>query len=415
MSTVKQIKWTKGDGYINVTQDNGQITVTSDPNNLNIYREQKITIKGQGDTSSQLLVAQYPDYTKEVIPASYKLENYTTFLNNAKTRLETNRAKMGSDRVEFFFITDIHWGPRNESGDTIKYGNAKVTPYLIQWMRENANLENAYLLFGGDALYQSSTTKQAAIAEIRDMVRSFGWGKMFCTLGNHDMNDVEQYLSQSNYVEKETTISNDEIYDIMLKQNTLFPNYGNIIDLPNNPNAAYVNKLDADWFDDAEHKVRFIQFNYNIHNYRTGVTNTPANARAQDNLSLILKNTPSDYRAIAITHTMCNGGSTKAFSMTSSKYDENVNKLKFIIGGHVHSCVDESYDINGHTVPVFTRKDDLASAKTAVSNFYKDAEIGVAYDSCFTVVQVDFTNNKVYCTNVGYRNAGYDREYTIYD
>lgn len=337
-------------------------------------------------------------------PSSYNLNTYLADLQDAKTRILNNRKKMGSDRVEFIFITDIHWGTRKTNGDS-SIGNAKVSPYMIQWIKDNVSgLSDAPVLFGGDIIYDENATKEGAIAEVKDAMTQFG--SMFCTLGNHDNNDADKGIANSDWMTRSKVLSYSEIYDLMLKQNLSFNNAHNVKDFEE---SNYCHKVEGDFFDDDVHKVRYVQFNMNNHNGKKSDGSSVAIGQGRAALQTFLKYLPAGYRVIA----MCHGVGTLVNTYHPENSWTNVDKLKLVMCGHKHSIAHEEQTIQGHKIPFATRRQDMAWGRVSkASDFYRTDN---NQDFYFEVIQVDFTNKKFYCTGVGCYGSYYDTNYNIYD
>lgn len=147
-------------------------------------------------------------------------------LETALSTIESNRDAESADTVEFLFVTDAHW----------KY-NAKNSPYLINRLSDMT--ECKMVVFGGDQISGYNSTKDGALAELRELYPPFSKGlDLASSIGNHDLNsnsnsDTSLYLTLA------------QAYNIMQKRTEKFSKN-------NIPEAC-------SYWDNENQKVRFIQ------------------------------------------------------------------------------------------------------------------------------------------------------------
>lgn len=228
--------------------------------------------------------------------------------------------------------------------------------------------------------------------------------------------------------------------NINISCDTEFANYGNVLDIVNSlseeekSNYRYsqyiTTKLDGDYFDIPEKKLRIMQINYSDHNgAHTPNRPEPDNLRSRSALNLMLSTLPDDYRAILFTHGYDWNASDTASPFplilpgywAASNYCNKIKQLKFVLAGHKHNTINTSSSMtNGSktfNLLELTRSCDLGynKAGNTYDLMYVKTIAKKTFDAQFTVVQVDFTNSKVYTVNVGYLGSYYDGVSDFYD
>ena len=275
-----------------------------------------------------------------------------------------NRLTIGKNIAEFFFITDTHY-----------LENVKKSPALIANLQKALSIED--VIFGGDAIDISQSTKLLGLKELQGFVSQFNFtNRLLFTLGNHDRNA---------YVSSSATLTSEELYATITKQ---LETYGDT-----NGKSISVN-----FFDNEVQKIRFINFNYEL-------------TDAQQVIDVI-KDLPSDWTVLLFTHEYWepHEGSTPPTVISSRRTMMNniiggtfsCTIAAFIVG-HVHSDQNDLLDNN---IPVIGTTTDCLPR-----NIYGGPTMimGTSTEQAFDIVQIDTYNRKLYFTRVG---AGSDRKFS---
>lgn len=280
----------------------------------------------------------------------------------------TNRMAIGENIAEFIFITDTHYSQ-----------SQKKSPRLVGYLQKNLLIPD--VVFGGDAMYYSGSSKLAGLREMQEFMGAFNYGNLFFTIGNHDFN---------NYVSSSNILTDSELYATVMKQVERF--------------GTTDGSLDVSYFDNEAHKIRFVQFDYNLASNATAGAAKVLNA---------FSSLGSDWTVVLFTHKYwqapdANSGnpptvisSAKALiqAIIAGSYSATIAA---VIVGHVHS--DNAVVLDGINV-ISTTCDCIDT------NLYGGPTMTVGTDTeeAFDIVQIDTVNKKLYFTRVG---AGEDRVFT---
>lgn len=309
-------------------------------------------------------------------------EYWHTAISNAENQFLVNDAKISPHSFRFVFLTDVHWE-----------GNAKKSPVLINKICND--LDISLICFGGDVLTRHKD--KADCTEIsRDFIKKFD-KKLFVTAGNHDNNS-------DNNKNTSTILTSDEMYAALFRKNDYEINY------EQSTNHGY--------FDFAAQKVRFIQIDTGTPFWYDGDKTSIDESRLDlefDYLYQKISELDATWNVVIFTHEYFLG---KSVSSVNSYVTERLNSkvlskefeatIAALFVGHTHYDMSTVHNYAGKSVLVICTMQDAASSSQNTESGIPMV-IGTDTEQAFDLVQIDFTNRKIYCTRVG---AGESREFS---
>lgn len=309
-------------------------------------------------------------------------EYWHTAISNAENQFLVNDAKISSHSFRFVFLTDVHWE-----------GNAKKSPVLINKICND--LDISLICFGGDVLTRHKD--KATCTEIsRDFIKKFD-KKLFVTAGNHDNNS-------DNNKNTSTILTSDEMYAALFRKNDYEINY------EQSTNHGY--------FDFAAQKVRFIQIDTGTPFWYDGDKTSIDESRLNlefDYLYQKISELDATWNVVIFTHEYFLGKSVSSVnSYVTERLNSKVLSKKFeatiaaLFVGHTHYDMSTVHNYAGKSVLVICTMQDAASSSQNTESGIPMV-IGTDTEQAFDLVQIDFTNRKIYCTRVG---AGESREFS---
>ena len=309
-------------------------------------------------------------------------EYWHTAISNAENQFLVNDAKISPHSFRFVFLTDVHWD-----------GNAKKSPVLINKICND--LDISLICFGGDVLTRHKD--KADCTEIsRDFIKKFD-KKLFVTAGNHDNNS-------DNNKNTSTILTADEMYAVLFRKNDYEINY------EQSPNHGY--------FDFAAQKVRFIQIDTGTPFWYDGDKTSIDESRLDlefDYLYQKISELDATWNVVIFTHEYFLGKSVSSVnSYVTERLNSKVLSKKFeatiaaLFVGHTHYDMSTVHNYAGKSVLVICTMQDAASSSQNTESGIPMV-IGTDTEQAFDLVQIDFTNRKIYCTRVG---AGESREFS---
>ena len=309
-------------------------------------------------------------------------EYWHTAISNAENQFLVNDAKISPHSFRFVFLTDVHWD-----------GNAKKSPVLINKICND--LDISLICFGGDVLTRHKD--KADCTEIsRDFIKKFD-KKLFVTAGNHDNNS-------DNNKNTSTILTADEMYAVLFRKNDYEINY------EQSPNHGY--------FDFAAQKVRFIQIDTGTPFWYDGDKTSIDESRLDlefDYLYQKISELDATWNVVIFTHEYFLGKSVSSVnSYVTERLNSKVLSKKFeatiaaLFVGHTHYDMSTVHNYAGKSVLVICTMQDAAIISQNTENGIPMV-IGTDTEQAFDLVQIDFTNRKIYCTRVG---AGESREFS---
>lgn len=309
-------------------------------------------------------------------------EYWHTAISNAENQFLVNDAKISPHSFRFVFLTDVHWGD-----------NAKKSPVLINKICND--LDISLICFGGDVLTRHKD--KATCTEIsRDFIKKFD-KKLFVTAGNHDNNS-------DNNKSTSTILTADEMYAALFRKNDYEINY------EQSPNHGY--------FDFAAQKVRFIQIDTGTPFWYDGDKTSIDESRLDlefDYLYQKISELDATWNVVIFTHEYFLGKFVSSVnSYVTERLNSKVLSKKFeatiaaLFVGHTHYDMSTVHNYAGKSVLVICTMQDAASSSQNTESGIPMV-IGTDTEQAFDLVQIDFTNRKIYCTRVG---AGESREFS---
>lgn len=309
-------------------------------------------------------------------------EYWHTAISNAENQFLVNDAKISPHSFRFVFLTDVHWED-----------NAKKSPVLINKICND--LDISLICFGGDVLTRHKD--KANCTEIsRDFIKKFD-KKLFVTAGNHDNNS-------DNNKNTSTILTADEMYAALFRKNDYEINY------EQSPNHGY--------FDFAAQKVRFIQIDTGTPFWYDGDKTSIDESRLDlefDYLYQKISELDATWNVVIFTHEYFLGKSVSSVnSYVTERLNSKVLSKKFeatiaaIFVGHTHYDMSTVHNYAGKSVLVICTMQDAASSSQNTESGIP-MMIGTDTEQAFDLVQIDFTNRRIYCTRVG---AGESREFS---
>lgn len=309
-------------------------------------------------------------------------EYWHTAISNAENQFLVNDAKISPHSFRFVFLTDVHWRD-----------NAKKSPVLINKICND--LDISLICFGGDVLTRHKD--KATCTEIsRDFIKKFD-KKLFVTAGNHDNNS-------DNNKSTSTILTADEMYAALFRKNDYEINY------EQSPNHGY--------FDFAAQKVRFIQIDTGTPFWYDGDKTSIDESRLDlefDYLYQKISELDATWNVVIFTHEYFLGKFVSSVnSYVTERLNSKVLSKKFeatiaaLFVGHTHYDMSTVHNYAGKSVLVICTMQDAASSGQNTESGIPMV-IGTDTEQAFDLVQIDFTNRKIYCTRVG---AGESREFS---
>lgn len=309
-------------------------------------------------------------------------EYWHTAISNAENQFIVNDAKISSHSFRFVFLTDVHWD-----------GNAKKSPVLINKICND--LDISLICFGGDVLTRHKD-KLDCTKISRDFIKKFD-KKLFVTAGNHDNNS-------DNNKNTSTILTSDEMYAALFRKNDYEINY------EQSTNHGY--------FDFAAQKVRFIQIDTGTPFWYDGDKTSIDESRLDlefDYLYQKISELDATWNVVIFTHEYFLGKSVSSVnSYVTERLNSKVLSKKFeatiaaLFVGHTHYDMSTVHNYAGKSVLVICTMQDAASSNQNTESGIPMV-IGTDTEQAFDLVQIDFTNRKIYCTRVG---AGESREFS---
>ncbi|MBQ9760610.1 MAG: metallophosphoesterase [Clostridia bacterium] len=295
-------------------------------------------------------------------------------LEDAIDKIEANREAHGA-LSEFIFLTDIHW-----------FGNTSTqySPALVNYLSKKT--DTSFMVFGGDIIH-GTPSKNGAIAEITRVYEALeGYTKtgenlrIMSTLGNHDRNYLTDHTDH--------TLNEQEAYDLYTKR---MEGWG--VTVEGNSNVSY--------YDDSQNKVRYIQFFFSSSSIELPEDQYIDSAMAWAEEKI--KDLAEDWTVILFTHGFLpsTGG---GYSELDKRVANNVLRIKaeadaelacWIVG---HNHLDSQVVLEGNDG---TR---LRVISCAVDGYPKDEHLNSTQEQCFSFMQVDTANKKIYLTRIGRGN-----------
>lgn len=365
-ATLSNSPRTSGGGYL--------IVEASTPHNADCVRQEMIFGAGYRYERYMLVSSgvsswtEWVDLLTEHDATSVSIPSY--WKNEIQASIDsvlTNRMAIGENIAEFIFITDTHYSQ-----------SQKKSPRLVGYLQKNLLIPD--VVFGGDAMYLSGSSKLAGLKELQQFMGAFNYGNLFFTVGNHDFN---------NYVSSSNILTDSEMYATVMKQVERF--------------GTTDGSLDVSHFDNEAHKVRFVQFDYNL--------SSDASAGSAKVLAAF-SSLSSDWTVVLFTHkywqapeadsgdppTVLNTAKALIQAIIAGTYSA---KIAAVIVGHVHS--DQDTTLDGINI-ISTTCDCIATNKYGGPTM----TAGTDTEEAFDIVQIDTENQKLYFTRVG---AGQDRTF----
>ena len=312
-------------------------------------------------------------------------EYYKEHIFDAVARIKNNMENVGKNGETFVFITDIHW-------DT----NDKNSPKLVDYILKNTNVRNVFS--GGDLINEGDVTEFTNY--MLDCVKKFSLnGIPFITaFGNHDDN--------SNQSDTSKIFTFDMVYSIMQKQ------MEGIVTFATDTDCTF-------YFDNKATKTRFIVVDTR--------TNGTINYDSMIAISNIMKDTPSNWHIIFISHmyksnmnysTPTTGinallvmadGYNERKNVSVPAYSFNVDftnadsRVECMFSGHLHRNLNF---VSEGGIPIIITDTDCG--KRTLQTDYPYTK-GTVSEQCFDVATIDYVNKTIKCVRIG---RGVDREFT---
>ena len=279
-----------------------------------------------------------------------------------------------SDDFEaFFWITDIHWEPEN---------NTRLSPSLIKYIASRTNIN--IILNGGDIGNSQEICKDA----IDNLKKAIGSDNVYSVTGNHEMFDASNYANSYERVADELRGHNRDIV------------YGDA-------RQSYF------YFDNVKRRVRYI----GLSSYGRYVNNDHESCYNKEQLEWfknIALNVESGWHIVIFSHSLyyvsC---STDSLCIGPAGASDFINAIEYYKGKGVISCV-----LLGHT-----HRDRIHIGRTGVPYIisssdryapYKDdinveRKPGTTTEQHFEVVILDKGNRTLKLFSIGgYSKDGYD-------
>lgn len=327
--------------------------------------------------------------TKDDLPEYYTEEYLEERIAAIRSHIDGASVNLRGDM--FAFITDPHfWNTGNDgTGHAVQNGFQSVK--LIKLLMEKVNLP--FVINGGDLHSGSSASADTArelLAEARAYYAPI-WDHMYSILGNHDWN-----------INADGRLSLAEIYSELVKDKE--PRFGAI-----SSRGDY-------WFDNAVQKIRY---------FCIGCNETSGMLDAQVTwFGDQLKETPSGYTVIVITHAACQGSGGLHLNTTFENYLKLMDAanakqsitlsirvapfdytslndvvVAAVLSGHAHTDGDLASEGG---IPVIATTCDFCDGNTLNDQGQTiERSLGTKYEHAFDVVQIDLREEKIYTTRIG--------------
>ena len=316
---------------------------------------------------------------KDAIPA-YWLHT----LDKAEWKILDLRRRFGKNAVEFFYLTDTHW-----------IDSAQRSPALLNELSRRTGVD--HVVFGGDMIRRYNPDKDCGMREVTGF---YNWLsedlKIFTTLGNHDRN----YSSGNN--NRALRFSEEETYELYgMKRAESFAV------MEGDPSHGY--------YDDAEHKVRMVQFYLS-----DSMFNMPEDSYVDGALDWVEKRImelEEGWTVILFTHAYSRGNNPDGSFIITEKNKQIKDRilgikkaakaeLAFWITGHIHN---DLYD-------VVTDGEESLQIVSVLSDGYPYANSPTAAkmvpatdtEQAIDHVLIDLDRRELHFTRIG---AGEDRFY----
>lgn len=290
-------------------------------------------------------------------------------IDDSIEKIRSNELVLGSNGVEFFFVTDTHW-----------VDNAKRSGEILGYLSDKTRIKD--VVFGGDAILSHNTTKAGAINEIRDFYDAYNKEfNLHTTLGNHDFN------SNSN-ADSSTYLNENELYTMTMRFS-----------------EPYVNTEKTTkygYWDNTSQKVRFIQFE----RYEGGTFNSEITSWVKSKIDELSE----DWTVILFSHAYWAGAAGGNVTMLSGNdaFIESITAdaqatIACWIVGHCHCDVSD----NSLGVLAISTGCDIYTQSAQYGG--PTMTLGTDTEQCIDCYQIDTKNRKIYITRIG---AGSDREFS---
>ena len=307
-----------------------------------------------------------------VVNKKYLTEDIPEYWNQTIVNALTN-VTAHKKIPSYIYITDTHW-------DT----NAKNSPVIANFL--SSQLNNTPVVFGGDVIYATASTRQKGIDETKDFLSKFT-ANVFSTTGNHDYNTTKN---------PKTSLTEDDLYNVLYKHESSF--------------AHLDGKSLYSYMDDKNNKVRMISFCF-----------TEYNVVPEDTIKWIEKRVtelPADWAVVLFSHaywTFKEAGvpiyPRENAEKLMKRFLEIQKKSKATIAlwqvGHVHrdyaAYVRNESDKDNTKILVVSTSCDNYSQSTRCGGPVMAK--GTATEQLLEVVQIDTENRKIYMTRVGAGNS----------
>ncbi len=303
-------------------------------------------------------------------------------LQDGLNKIKNHRTQIGEGASEFFYITDPHWT-----------GNAGYSPALITYLAQE--LDEYHVIFGGDVIERYNAVKEDAIEkEIKAFFYAFeGYTKIgerfriMSTLGNHDRNRSSNCPDTNRL-----GITEKEAYELYYKR---MEGWG----------VTYENDANRSYYDDAENKVRYIQFYFAGSRYGMKEDSyvDAAMAWAEETITEL----DDTWTVVLFTHGFFNAAEGDPAEITAKdvvvaermlNLQKNADaEIAAWIVGHNHEDRNEILMTDdGQT------KLRVVSMKTDASSYLGQMKNGTVTEQSFAFFQLDTKNKMLYGTRFGY-------------
>lgn len=305
-------------------------------------------------------------------------------LDKAEWKILDLRRRFGKNAVEFFYLTDTHW-----------IDSAQRSPALLNELSRRTGVD--HVIFGGDMIRRYNPDKDCGKREVTgfyDWIRDEI--KIFTTLGNHDRN------YSSGNTNRALRFSEEETYELYgMKRAESFAV------MEGDPSHGY--------YDDAEHKVRMVQFYLS-----DSMFNMPEDSYVDGALDWVEKKIlelEEGWTVILFTHAYSRGNNPDGSFIITEKNKQIKDRilgikkaakaeLAFWITGHIHNDLYDVVTDGEESLQIVSVLSDgylYANAPTAAKMVpATDTEQAIDH------VLIDLDRRELHFTRIG---AGEDRFY----
>ena len=310
-------------------------------------------------------------------------------IEDAISKIEANRTAIGTNISEFFFMADTHW-----------LDNAQYSPAILNYIADEIDAHT--VIFAGDVIKRYNPVKQDAIdceinaffGALEHYTKRGAQLKIMTALGNHDRN------GSSNCPSAGLRLTEEEAYELYLSR---MEGWG--VTVEGDPNKCY--------FDDADNKVRYVQFYFSGSQHGMTEDNyvDAAMAWAEEKILEL----SSDWTVVLITHGVFCGakGTANEYTPKDKVVMERMLALQgnadaeiaVWLTGHIHEERNEILtDAAGNKLRLVSLNcDAYGNSNTSTNGLLTSYQMtpGTTTEQSFSFIQLDLDQKKIYLTRVG--------------